>query len=132
MPIEKIDSSFYVSQVFGMVAGRRGCQSYNIFLGIKPSIGWLQGALPDRYIKNVVMVGYNYRRAQAFYYFLGMGKAYYMMGIDIDFYTPIFVMSRITGWSAHIMEQHASNKLIRPLSKYRGAEVREVMLLNQR
>ena len=55
-----------------------------------------------------------------------------MMGIDIDFYTPIFVMSRITGWSAHIMEQHTSNKLIRPLSKYKGAEVREVMLLNQR
>ena len=37
------------------------------------------------------------------------GPTYYMMGIDIDFYTPIFVMSRITGWSAHIMEQHASN-----------------------
>ena len=49
------------------------------------------------------------------------GPTYYMMGIDIDFYTPIFVMSRITGWSAHIMEQHASNKLIRPLSKYRGS-----------
>ena len=60
------------------------------------------------------------------------GPMYYMMGIDIDFYTPIFVMSRITGWSAHIMEQHASNKLIRPLSKYRGEEVREVILLNQR
>ena len=60
------------------------------------------------------------------------GPTYYMMGIDIDFYTPIFVMSRITGWSAHIMEQHASNKLIRPLSKYRGKKVREVMLLNQR
>ena len=60
------------------------------------------------------------------------GPTYYMMGIDIDFYTPIFVMSRITGWSAHIMEQHASNKLIRPLSKYKGEEVREVMLLNQR
>jgi 2-methylcitrate synthase len=60
------------------------------------------------------------------------GPTYYMMGIDIDFYTPIFVMSRITGWSAHIMEQHTSNKLIRPLSKYRGEEVREVMLLNQR
>ena len=60
------------------------------------------------------------------------GPTYYMMGIDIDFYTPILVMSRITGWSAHIMEQHASNKLIRPLSKYRGEEVREVMLLNQR
>ncbi len=60
------------------------------------------------------------------------GPTYYLMGIDIDFYTPIFVMSRITGWSAHIMEQHASNKLIRPLSKYKGEEVREVMLLNQR
>ncbi len=60
------------------------------------------------------------------------GPTYYMMGIDIDFYTPIFVMSRITGWSAHIMEQHNSNKLIRPLSKYKGKEVREVMLLNQR
>ena len=60
------------------------------------------------------------------------GPTYYMMGIDIDFYTPIFVMSRITGWSAHIMEQHASNKLIRPLSKYKGKEVREVLLLNQR
>ena len=51
---------------------------------------------------------------------------------DTDFFTPIFVMSRITGWSAHIMEQHNSNKLIRPLSKYKGKEVREVMLLNQR
>ena len=60
------------------------------------------------------------------------GPTYYMMGIDIDFYTPIFVMSRITGWSAHIMEQHTSNKLIRPLSKYKGQEVRKVMLLNQR
>ena len=60
------------------------------------------------------------------------GPTYYMMGIDIDFYTPIFVMSRITGWSAHIMEQHASNKLIRPLSKYKGKEIREVVLLNQR
>ena len=59
-------------------------------------------------------------------------SAYHFMGIPTKLFTPIFVMSRITGWSAHIMEQHASNKLIRPLSKYRGAEVREVMLLNQR
>jgi len=60
------------------------------------------------------------------------GPTYHLMGFDTDFFTPIFVISRITGWSAHIMEQHASNKLIRPLSKYRGEEVREVMLLNQR
>ena len=60
------------------------------------------------------------------------GPTYYMMGIDIDFYTPIFVMSRITGWSAHIIEQHAANKLIRPLSKYIGSKHRKVKLLNQR
>jgi 2-methylcitrate synthase len=60
------------------------------------------------------------------------GPMYHMMGIDTDFFTPIFVIARITGWSAHIMEQHASNKLIRPLSKYRGSDHREVLLLNQR
>ena len=60
------------------------------------------------------------------------GPTYHLMGFDTDFFTPIFVISRITGWSAHIMEQHASNKLIRPLSKYKGAKHRKVMLLNQR
>ena len=60
------------------------------------------------------------------------GPTYNLMGFDTDFFTPIFVMSRITGWSAHIMEQHAANKLIRPLSKYSGADHRKVMLLNQR
>ena len=48
------------------------------------------------------------------------GPTYHLMGFDTDFFTPIFVISRITGWSAHIMEQHASNKLIRPLAKYKG------------
>ena len=60
------------------------------------------------------------------------GPTYHLMGFDTDFFTPIFVISRITGWSAHIMEQHAANKLIRPLSKYKGQEHRRVMLLNQR
>jgi len=60
------------------------------------------------------------------------GPTYHLMGFDIDFFTPIFVISRITGWSAHIMEQHSSNKLIRPLSKYSGEKHRKVMLLNQR
>jgi len=60
------------------------------------------------------------------------GPTYHLMGFDTDFFTPIFVISRITGWSAHIMEQHAANKLIRPLSKYSGHEHRKVMLLNQR
>lgn len=48
------------------------------------------------------------------------GPAYYLMGFDIPSFTPLFVMSRITGWTAHIMEQAASNALIRPLSDYSG------------
>ena len=60
------------------------------------------------------------------------GPTYHLMGFDTDFFTPIFVISRITGWSAHIMEQHASNKLIRPLAKYKGNKHRQVLLLNQR
>ena len=60
------------------------------------------------------------------------GPTYHLMGFDTDFFTPIFVIARITGWSAHIMEQHISNKLIRPLSKYKGSKHRKVMLLNQR
>lgn len=48
------------------------------------------------------------------------GPAYYLMGFDIGIFTPIFVMSRITGWTAHIIEQTASNALIRPLSEYVG------------
>jgi len=60
------------------------------------------------------------------------GPTYHLMGFDIDFFTPIFVMSRITGWSAHIMEQHAANKLIRPLASYKGSKHRQVVKLNQR
>ena len=60
------------------------------------------------------------------------GPTYHMIGIDTDFFTPIFVMARITGWSAHIMEQHAANKLIRPLAKYKGSQHRRVLELNQR
>jgi citrate synthase len=54
------------------------------------------------------------------------GPAYYLMGFDIGCFTPIFVMSRITGWTAHIMEQTASNALIRPLSEYVGLPQRQL------
>ena len=60
------------------------------------------------------------------------GPTYHLMGFDTDFFTPIFVISRITGWSAHIMEQHAANKLIRPLASYKGSQHRKVVQLNQR
>ncbi|MFN2530492.1 MAG: citrate/2-methylcitrate synthase [Pyrinomonadaceae bacterium] len=47
-------------------------------------------------------------------------STYYMMGIPLDLFTPIFAMSRITGWTAHILEQYADNKLIRPRAEYIG------------
>ncbi|WP_280238894.1 citrate/2-methylcitrate synthase, partial [Nocardia abscessus] len=56
------------------------------------------------------------------------GPAYYLMGFDIAMFTPIFVMSRITGWTAHIIEQVASNALIRPLSEYTGVPQRELVV----
>ena len=52
------------------------------------------------------------------------GMTYYVMGIPVDQYTPLFVASRITGWCAHIMEQHAHNRIIRPLASYTGPGLR--------
>ncbi len=60
------------------------------------------------------------------------GPAYYMMGFEIDFFTPIFVMARTTGWSAHIMEQAGNNRIIRPLSEYIGSAQRVVKPLSER
>ena len=54
------------------------------------------------------------------------GPAYYLMKFDIEMYTPLFVMSRVSGWSAHIIEQINDNKLIRPLNEYTGPELRHI------
>ena len=54
------------------------------------------------------------------------GPTYHVMGFDTETFTPIFVAARVTGWTAHIMEQLASNALIRPLSVYDGIERRAV------
>jgi 2-methylcitrate synthase len=53
--------------------------------------------------------------------------AYHFMDIPTHFFTPIFVMSRISGWSAHYFEQKSHNKLIRPLSHYVGPSFRHVL-----
>ena len=47
-------------------------------------------------------------------------STYYLMGIPLDLYTPIFAVSRISGWTGHILEQYANNKLIRPRAEYIG------------
>ena len=60
------------------------------------------------------------------------GPAYYLMGFEIPMFTPIFVVSRITGWTAHVIEQLADNKLIRPLSNYTGPAQRDVTSINRR
>jgi 2-methylcitrate synthase/citrate synthase II len=52
------------------------------------------------------------------------GMTYFVMGIPVPQYTPIFVASRITGWCAHIMEQHQNNRIIRPLADYTGPALR--------
>jgi 2-methylcitrate synthase len=56
------------------------------------------------------------------------GPAYHLMGFDTQTFTPIFVAARITGWTAHIMEQLEANSLIRPLSEYNGPDQRSVQL----
>ncbi|CAN5397164.1 bifunctional 2-methylcitrate synthase/citrate synthase [soil metagenome] len=54
------------------------------------------------------------------------GPAYHLLGFDTPTFTPLFVASRVAGWTAHIMEQVASNALIRPLSEYIGPEERHL------
>ncbi len=57
---------------------------------------------------------------------------YYFLGIPTDMFTPIFVFSRISGWSAHIIEQRANNRLIRPLADYIGPELRSYVPIEDR
>jgi len=60
-------------------------------------------------------------------------STYYALGIPIDLYTPVFAVSRISGWTAHILEQYANNRLIRPRAEYTGPEhPQRVVPLNDR
>ncbi len=60
------------------------------------------------------------------------GRLYHALGLEIPLYTPIFVMSRITGWSAHVIEQLANNRLIRPRGRYIGPELKTVAPITER
>lgn len=59
-------------------------------------------------------------------------SAYHFMGIPTKLFTPIFVMSRVTGWTAHVKEQRENNRIIRPSADYVGPEPRPVPALNER
>jgi citrate synthase len=54
------------------------------------------------------------------------GRLYHALGLEVPLYTPIFVMSRVAGWSAHVIEQLDHNRLIRPRARYTGPELRHV------
>jgi citrate synthase len=60
------------------------------------------------------------------------GRLYNALGLPVPLYTPIFVMSRVTGWSAHVIEQLDNNRLIRPRGRYTGPEVRAVKVIGER
>lgn len=59
-------------------------------------------------------------------------RLYHYLGLEVDLYTPLFVASRVVGWSAHVIEQTANNRLIRPLSRYTGPEDRDFVPLESR
>ncbi|MCW5949532.1 MAG: citrate synthase [Pyrinomonadaceae bacterium] len=59
-------------------------------------------------------------------------STYYLMGIALDMYTPIFAVSRISGWTGHILEQYANNKLIRPRAEYVGQRGLTYVPINER
>ncbi len=60
------------------------------------------------------------------------GRLYHALGLEVPLYTPIFVMARVAGWSAHVLEQQAHNRLIRPRSRYTGPQGRPVTPLADR
>lgn len=59
-------------------------------------------------------------------------SAYYTMDIPLDLFTPIFGVARVTGWAAHVMEQHKNNRIIRPTDDYTGPFGRKVEPIDQR
>ena len=59
-------------------------------------------------------------------------SVYHSLGIDHDLFTPIFAVSRVSGWIAHILEQYANNRLIRPRAEYIGPGMQKYVPIEER
>jgi citrate synthase len=59
-------------------------------------------------------------------------RLYHYLGLPVDLYTPLFVLSRVSGWCAHVMEQYENNRLIRPRARYTGPATRPWLALEER
>ena len=59
-------------------------------------------------------------------------STYYAMGIEPDMYTPIFAVSRVLGWTAHVVEQLSDNRIFRPKANYQGGEGKKFVPIDER
>jgi citrate synthase len=59
-------------------------------------------------------------------------STYYSMGIKPDLFTTVFAISRVSGWTAHVLEQYANNRLIRPRANWIGSDARDVVAMDKR
>ncbi len=84
--------------------------------------------IEDLVVAEMERKGKNLRANVDFY----SASTYYMLGIPVDLYTPIFAISRISGWTAHVLEQYANNKLIRPRAEYTGPSDRAYRSIEER
>lgn len=84
--------------------------------------------IEDLVVAEMERKGKNLRANVDFY----SASTYYMLGIPVDLYTPIFAISRISGWTAHVLEQYANNKLIRPRAEYTGPSDRAYRPIEER
>jgi 2-methylcitrate synthase/citrate synthase II len=95
----------YLKELCGQLARETGNDSLESMVGVIERVVWEEKRLPP----NLDWVS---------------GRLYHYLGLPVELYTPLFVLSRTAGWSAHVIEQHDHNRLIRPRARYIGPERR--------
>ncbi|CAI2372522.1 unnamed protein product [Moneuplotes crassus] len=118
---------------FGHRIYKNGDPRSDIIKGYSKKLTETEHGRPDLFeiserIENIMMSEKKMHPNLDFY----SASAYYQLGLPVDFFTPIFVVSRTSGWAAHIIEQRSKNKLIRPASNYIGPEPKEFTVLDMR